>query len=107
MVKEKLRMQVKLERDLNAGGRLGISQLENCLGRVRGENASRFRVVWQLNLPSLWLLLLSQGPHQKPRESTWTIDEQGPDMMPFAAIIVTVCSDSNVVSLTYLEAVKI
>lgn len=34
-----------------------------------------------------------------------TIDEQGPDMMPFAAIIVTVCSDSDVVSLTYLECI--
>lgn len=38
----------KLERDLNARREgWGISQLENCLGRVRGEYAqSRFRVVW-------------------------------------------------------------
>ena len=34
-----------------------------------------------------------------------TSDEQGPDMMPFAAIIVTVCSDSDAVSLTYLECI--
>ena len=39
---------VKLERDLNARREgWGVSQLENCLGRVRGENPqSRFRVVW-------------------------------------------------------------
>ena len=34
-----------------------------------------------------------------------TSDEQGPDMMPFAAIIVTVCSDSDAVSLAYLECI--
>lgn len=45
---EKLRMQVNLRETLMQGGKAGgISQLENCLGRVRGENAqSRFRVMW-------------------------------------------------------------
>lgn len=34
-----------------------------------------------------------------------TSDEQGPDMMLFAAIIVIDCSDSDAVSLTYLECI--
>ena len=98
MFKEKLRVQVNLRETLMQRGKAGgVSQLENCLGRVRGEKSTK-----QIQSSCGFF---AESRAIKSHVNPLTIDEQGPDMMPFAAIIVTVCSDSDVVSLTYLECI--
>ena len=106
MFKEKLRVQVNLRETLMQRGKAGgVSQLENCLGRVRGEKSTK-QIQSSVVCQSYQACgFFAESRAIKSHVNPLTIDEQGPDMMPFAAIIVTVCSDSDVVSLTYLECI--